>query len=501
MQTINLRWLSLVMLAVLVVGTACSGEPRPETEAGATPGSGDVVADSDVGGGKSSKKGTKGGFGKGSGKSKSKKSNSGSGSGGGGAGAAPSAPTTSVSAGGGSVSTKEQARRSENLERGLPKVNLWPRSTNRMGITKDKIVLCGHAALTFADIFDTRPEDIRVYWEWVNDNGGIYGRKVDITFEDDGYRPDRAVEAAERCKAKKAFMLLGGIGFDQIPAVRAWNEQSQNRLLYLHHIARADYSKRYSFSYLPTVEQMGSYAAKWILAKHRNDKIGVLWRQSESWQPGHKAFLSRLRQGGKRPVADLPVQKDQAVYTQQISELKARGAKTVFVWENALAATELVKQAKQQDYSPTWIVFPFQLTTDALGRDSLTPPMEGIASWLAYVPGRSSGPWGSYGAEIRRFEAAQRKYGRAQKGNDILWMTWIAMKQLHQLLLDCGPDCGRNEAVALLISGRHKAVFPNCPFDFTRNQHVGGFTANTFRAVNVQGYGAGWAPAANCVRI
>lgn len=496
MTTGHLRWVCVVALAALVVGTACSGEPRPPAEAEATDGSGNVIADAGTEGeGKGSKKGTKGGFGKKSSKGKISKAVPGSG------GVASNAPAASVSAGGQSVSTKEQVRRSEKLERGLPQVNLWPKSTNRMGITDDKIVICGHAALTFADLFDTRPEDIRVYWEWVNDHGGIYGRKVEISFEDDGYRPDRAVEAAERCKAKRPFMLLGGIGFDQIPAVRAWNEQSQNHLLYLHHIARADYSKRYSFSFLPTVEQMGSFAARWVLAKHRSEKVGVLWRQSESWQPGHKAFLSTMRSGGKGVVADLPVQKDQAVYTQQISELKARGAKTVFVWENALAATELVKQAKQQNYSPTWIVFPFQLTTDTLGKDSLTPPMEGIASWPAYVPGQTSGPWGRYGAEIKRFEAAQRQYGRAQKGNDILWMTWVAMKQLHQLLLDCGPDCSRNEAVALMVSGRHKAVFPNCPFDFTRNQHVGGYTGNMFRATNVSGYGAGWAPAANCVRI
>ena len=33
-----------------------------------------------------------------------------------------------------------------------------------------------------------------------------------------------------------------------------------------------------------------------------------------------------MEDAGKPPVADLPVQKDQAVYVQQINELKTKGA-------------------------------------------------------------------------------------------------------------------------------------------------------------------------------
>jgi len=490
MNLYGLRWLTVVALIVVFVGAACSGAPAPTSAQDEGSPSGQIA---DLNSGKSAAGGkNKGASTKVKGSRISKK---------GAAGGAADAPATSVAASGTAVSTKAQVKRSERLERRLPDVNLWPKSTDRMGFHDDKIVLCGHAALTFADVFDTRPQDLNVYWEWVNDHGGIFGRKVELSIEDDGYRPDRAVEASERCKAKEPFMLLGGIGFDQIPAVRAWNEQKQNHLLYIHHIARADLAKRYSFSFFPTVEQAGTFAARWMLQKHGNERIGAVWRQSESWQPGHKTWLATMKKNGKEPVADLPVQKDQAVYTQQIAELKAQEATTVFVWENALAATEIVKQAKNQDYHPTWVVFPFQLTTDTLGNDALQPPMEGIAFWHAYVPGMTSGPFSSYAAEIKRFEAAQRKYGAANKGNDILWMTWLAWKQLHQLLLDCGPDCSRNEAVALMISGVHKAVAPNCPFDFTRNQHVGGLFGNIFKAFRPPSGGAGWMGTRVCARI
>ncbi|HVF52567.1 MAG TPA: ABC transporter substrate-binding protein [Actinomycetota bacterium] len=488
-RTGGFRWVSVVAMIALVGTAACSGGPLPTAGGTASPGA--TVADLPSSGASSSpevdaktgktKKGPK----KGSPAGTSQEHTTG----------------TTVSASGETVSNEEQAERSRKLAKGLPPVNLWPEATAQMGFTDDKIVFCSHAALTFAQVFDTRIEDLNIYWEMVNASGGIYGRRVEMTYEDDAYRPDQAVTAAEACKAKNPFILFGGIGFDQIPAVRAWNEQSQNRLLYIHHMARQDLEKQYSFSFFPSVEQAGTFAARWLMSAHSGDVIGAVWRQSEAWEPGHTTFKSTLESAGLELAADLPVQKDQAVYTQQIAELQSQNVETVFLWENALGATEFIAQAKRQDYHPTYVVFPFQLETDTLQEDSLDPPMEGVAFWPPYAPGVRGGPYAPYTDEIIKFEAAINEYATADEGNDILFMTWLAYKQMHQLLLDCGPDCDRNRLVALMISGRHKAVSPNCPFDFTANGHVAGLTGNIFKAIDVDGYGAAWAPFKTCVRI
>lgn len=378
----------------------------------------------------------------------------------------------------------------------LPTVNLFSGKNNTVGFTKDQITLCAHAALTYADVFDTKPQDLNVYWSWVNARGGIYGRKVVETFEDDAYKPDQAVQAAEKCKAKDPFILLGGIGFDQIPAVRSWVET--NKALYIHHIAPEDFKKQYSFSYLPSVDEVGALAGQYVRSHHKGRKIGVIWRQSENWEPGHKGFLLALKQAGITPVADVPVQNQQAVYTQQVQELKDKGAEVVFLWENALASTEIIKQAKGQQYSPIYLAFPFNLTTDTLGSDALNPPMEGIATWLPYVNGKFDGSFKRYANELKIFEEAQQTYGNAAKGNDILWMTWLANKQLHQLLLDCGPDCTRNKVASLLSSDVHKAVFPGCSIDFSDPaNNIGSHAVNIFKTFNNAG-AAAWEEIDDC---
>ena len=100
---------------------------------------------------------------------------------------------------------------------------------NTRGITNEKIVLCAHAALTYADAFQTKPEDFNVFWTDLNSKGGINGRNVEMTYEDDAYDSVQAITAATRCAGKNPFAILGGIGFDQIPGVRRWAEEQGSR--------------------------------------------------------------------------------------------------------------------------------------------------------------------------------------------------------------------------------------------------------------------------------
>jgi branched-chain amino acid transport system substrate-binding protein len=365
---------------------------------------------------------------------------------------------------------------------GITPANLFAPGADRQGITDTVINLCGHAALALASAFDTRVEDINVYWEDVKARGGIHGRNVNVSYEDDAYDPSLAVQAAERCKGRNPFFILGGIGFDQIPAVRVWAEQ--NKQLYMHHIAvgKGGDDKQFSFTSFPTVEQVGVAMGEFITAKHKGKKVGVVYRDSENWKPGYTTGLEYMRAHGVNPVASLPVQKNQAVFSAQVSQLNSQGAEVVWFWENALAAGEFIKQAHAQGYHPTFVVFPFQQTLDLIERDAFRSPIEGVATWPSYRRGGYTGayafPGTGYQEEIQRFEAAMAKYRPGVRPNDILWQVWLANKGIEDLFQRCGRDCTRNKFAGMLMAYKG-TVSPGCPVDFPRGGgHRGGW--NTF---------------------
>ena len=346
---------------------------------------------------------------------------------------------------------------------------LFTPAEDRIGITAKQITMCAHAALTYGAAFNTSDADFNVYWSAINDAGGIFGRKVVVTYENDDYKPDRAVTAATACKGKNPFILLGGIGFDQIPAVRNYVER--NRMLYLHHTATVNGSQglKYSFTSLPTVERTGEAFAQLYLSKYKGKKLGIIKRDGENWEPGVKAFKAAAP--GVKIVAERKVPQNKGNYTDDILAMKNAGAEVIWLWENALGSTQIVKQFKAQNYSPYMMLFPFNLTSQTLENDAMNPKLDGVAMFSAYSRGDYSGPFAQYADDVKLFEAQYRKYRPGVDlggvGGDLLFLNWQAQKALHAMLLDCGKDCTRNRFVDVLTGYKKRPTSSVCEIDFT----------------------------------
>ena len=369
--------------------------------------------------------------------------------------------------------------------------SLFTADEDQRGITPDEIRLCAHAALTYGAAFNTGADDLNVYWTAVNEAGGVYGRKVHTYYENDNYTPEDAIKAATACRDKyDPFMLIGGIGFDQIPAVREWAEQ--NHMLYFHHTATTNGSagKQYSYTALPTTEKAGEMFAELAVSRFPGKKVGIIKRQSENWEPGVDGFKRLAAQHGIDIVLDRPVPQNKGSYLQDIVDLHNAGAEVVWLWLNALETTTFIKQAKAQQQDFAFMVFPFNLTTQTLGNDALTPPIVGIAMWNAYSEGDYSGAFAEYADDMKLFEAQYRKYDPSVDvggvGGDLLFLNWSAQKAMHQLLLQCGPDCTRNRLLGLLHGYDQRVTSSTCAIDFSRpgadNDHRGGWAVSVLEA-------------------
>ncbi|HVB28156.1 MAG TPA: hypothetical protein VNE21_09630, partial [Mycobacteriales bacterium] len=89
---------------------------------------------------------------------------------------------------------------------GPPVADLYHGADDTIGISATTINLCAHAALTYGAAFNISASDLHVYWAWRNAHGGLYGRKVNDTYQNDNYDPGTAVQAAQACKDANTFM-------------------------------------------------------------------------------------------------------------------------------------------------------------------------------------------------------------------------------------------------------------------------------------------------------
>ena len=383
---------------------------------------------------------------------------------------------------------------------------LFTPAENTIGITPTSLNMCAHAALTYGKAFQTDVSDLNVFWSAVNDNGGIYGRKVNVTYENDNYKPDTAVQAATNCKDKGIFMLLGGIGFDQIPAVRNWAEQ--NHMLYMHHTAtiKGTAGQKYSFAPLPSVERTGEAFAQLYESKYHGKKVGIIKRDGENWEPGVVEFKKYLSAhgDGNAVVAESAVVQNQGNYTDAVLNMKNHGAEVVWIWENALDATPIVKQIRAQAYNPNMMLFPFNLTAQTLDDDAFNPSLDGVAMYSAYSYQDYSGGFARYADDMKLFEAQYKKYdpnaNLSGVSGDLLFLNWTAQKSLYAQFLECGKDCTRNRFVDVLESYNKVPTSSACQENFTAGNHRRGGSQLVFMETYRDPRGnAGWRPTRQCV--
>lgn len=412
-----------------------------------------------------------------------------------GGGSAPSARAATAPARPNVAGTRQQTRSGFTYKA----ANLFAPNRDRIGITASELTLCTHAALVLGPAFQDSEKDFQVYWQWLNDNGGIYGRKVRHIFTDDQYTPSGGVQAAQQCYSRnpQPFLMMSGVGFDTVPAVRQWAEQ--NKELYLASFAteKGLSNLKYSFHFPPSVEHFGKVAGRYVKARYPGGSVGVVWRNSPNWQGGRDAYRREVQSRGAK-VTDLPVSQNQGNYTNEILALKAANATTVLAWINVLEFGQLEKQAAQQNYYPRWVVAGFNLVTDTVGSDingSKGPPAIGLWVTPEYHNGDTKSPWSP---EQEKMRAAYRKYDPNHTITDTDWQVWLLFKQVTQLFLDCGRDCTRNKVAGMLLSGYKAKVYPLCNVDFARGRgKIGSFAFNVWKAVP-RGDANGWQQIESC---
>jgi hypothetical protein len=206
-------------------------------------------------------------------------------------------------------------------------------------------------------------------------------------------------------------------------------------------------------------------------------------------------------------VLERPVPQNKGSYLQDIVELQRQGADVVWLWLNALESTTFITQAKAQGFSPNFMVFPFNLTTQTLGDNALNPPLVGVNMSNAYSKGDYAGPFAPYADDMRLFEAQYRTYRPnvdvGGVGGDLLFLNWSAQKALHRVLLACGPDCTRNRFIDALRTFSGQATSSACATDFTRpgpgNDRRGGWVASVMEAYRAPSGSVNLRNVATCV--
>jgi branched-chain amino acid transport system substrate-binding protein len=206
---------------------------------------------------------------------------------------------------------------------------------------------------------------MEAWTRYVNDQGGVHGRKLKVVLKDDGYNPGRAVANLKEMK-DSVFMSVGLLGSAilqaakddiveyRIPVINPygnpaiWTRQGKEKLRYVF-VNYPDYVDEGDFLVTHAVNKLG---AKKLAVFHQNDEYG------KGGLEGVARGMKTL--GGKAAVAATVSYElsDREMGTHAL-KLRDSGADTVILYSTITHGANVIKEMAKAGYRPKLIAsFP-----------------------------------------------------------------------------------------------------------------------------------------------
>lgn len=247
-------------------------------------------------------------------------------------------------------------------------------STIKLGIT---LPMTGGASPGYKKI----PGGMKAYFDYVNANGGVNGRKIVLIVKDDAYTPTSSVQKTNELILKdKVFALIGALGTANNKAVAASVNPGRRGIPSL--FVNTGYSgfankKAYptTFSLFPSYIMEAKIMAQYIKETYPGKKLGLLYQADDF---GRDA-LAGFKQGGlnfdvKVPYAPLS-QAVAGTSATWITKLAAGGAEVVILFGVSSATGAALGASYALKFKPQWVL-------GSVGADSTTIKELGVPAAL-----------------------------------------------------------------------------------------------------------------------
>jgi branched-chain amino acid transport system substrate-binding protein len=239
------------------------------------------------------------------------------------------------------------------------------------GVTKGSILIGGTFPLSGpASAYGVIPQAEKAYFDWFNatTKGGIFGRKVNFKFYDDGYNPAQTVQLTRQLVEQDGvFAVFNSLGTEPNLAIRDYlNQRKVPQVLVATGASNWGTQWKqfpWTIGYQPDYVGEAKIYAKFILAKVPQARIGVLM-QNDAYG---KDYLNGFKQGmGKlsgRIVDIEPYDVTQADVSQQMAKLKASGANVLMDFATPKFSVQAFVIAAKLGWHPTVFVNNVSATT------------------------------------------------------------------------------------------------------------------------------------------
>lgn len=356
-------------------------------------------------------------------------------------------------------------------------------SADVVGVTEDSIKIGAHFPLTgvAAPGYSEIPSGHKAYYEYVNANGGVHGRKIDFVVRDDAYNPTQTSQVTnELVLSDEIFAMVGGLGTPTHSAVVDFlnGEKVPDLFVSSGSLQWGDdvESKPYTFGWQPDYETEGKIIGQWVKQNMPDARVGLFLQDDDFGEDGEKGLRQYL---DKQIVATERYTSGNTDVAPQIAALQAADVDMVlgFNTPSYTALTQLT--AKKLNFDPKWFYSNVgsdpELVGSLLARFSEgavkdgSSLLDGVLT-TEYIPGVDTpdDPW------VELWQQVWDEHGGAAKLTNYRVYGMSQAYTFVQALQAAGPNPTREGIVEAIEQAGSEFEGPAlAPFRYSSDSHMG----------------------------
>ncbi len=233
-----------------------------------------------------------------------------------------------------------------------------PVRADEPGLTADQIVIGGdHPFSGPASAYGNIGKGIGVFFDYVNDHGGVNGRKIKWIDLDDGYSPPQAVQLVHQLvEQDNVFAIFNSLGTQVNTAIRPYLNDQKIPQLFVSTGATtfgADYKQfPWTMGWQPNYQAEAIIYAQDVLRNRPKAKIGVLYQNDDFGTDLLTGLKTGLGSHGDMIVKTASYETTDPNVSSQISALKSAGCDTLMIFATPKFAIQAMVAKAQQSWTP-----------------------------------------------------------------------------------------------------------------------------------------------------
>ncbi|HVY06846.1 MAG TPA: ABC transporter substrate-binding protein [Burkholderiales bacterium] len=284
------------------------------------------------------------------------------------------------------------------------------------------------------------------YFQMINDQGGVNGRKINLISLDDAYSPPRTVEQVRKLvEEDQVLALFQNLGTPSNSAVHKYLNAKKVPHLFIATGATkwgdpANFP--WTIGFQPSYQVEAQIYAKYILKNKPGSKIAVLYQNDDYGKDYLKGLKDGLGDKTGMIVAEASYEVTDPTVDSQIVTLQGSGADVMFTIATPKFAAQSIRKVYDIGWKPLHLVNNVASSVGAVMTPAGLDKSTGLITAL-YMKDPVDPQWDK-DAGMQRWHAFMKKYMPDANTSDFNYVYGYGAAQLMVMVLKaCGDDLSR----------------------------------------------------------